>query len=167
MRAAYKGHAEIVAMILEHCKDDKLIKQTDGKTQATALHCAVANKNIRKEDTDQYVRIINNLIEHGAELEARDINGLTPLHYACRQTAKSKLIRALIDAGADTTIKWSGMTAYDFLKARLDSAEGYTPSEGQKETLKMLQAYNTVRPFSGCKLSAMSPKLHLMDEPSV
>jgi hypothetical protein len=68
----------------------------------TPLHLAVANQNLV---------LARFLIEHGADVNARDGKGQTPLHYAVNRR-DLELIRLLLDAKADPN---------------LSDAEGKTP----------------------------------------
>lgn len=56
------------------------------------------------------VQLIHYLVQQGADVEARDFAGLTPLHRACTMGiysawGRSDLVRALVDAGADVNAK--------------------------------------------------------------
>jgi ankyrin repeat protein len=58
------------------------------------------------------VTMIRLLLKAGAEINAQDKNGATPLHRAVR-TRCSEAVKCLLDAGADTTIKNKpGSTAF-------------------------------------------------------
>ena len=57
------------------------------------------------------------LISHGADVNAREEDGETPLMYASLQ-GHAKVVEALLDAGADKELKansgdWKGKTALD------------------------------------------------------
>lgn len=69
----------------------------------TALHFAVI------EASDPTV--IQALVDAGADLEARDIDGSAPIHYAA-QNQNVEIIRVLLESGADfTSVQKDGATA--------------------------------------------------------
>lgn len=55
-------------------------------------------------DAKRQVRMIELLLEAGADIHAPDKNGATPLHRAVR-TRCAAAVKALLDAGADATLK--------------------------------------------------------------
>lgn len=71
----------------------------DNGSKATPLHLAVAH---REEITA--AAIAEKLIENGAELNAKDANGETPLHHAVAR-GSVLLVATLIEAGADPYMK--------------------------------------------------------------
>ena len=64
----------------------------DGAGDITPLHRAASNPKVLKA-----------LLERGADVNARDSQGDTPLHWAARHNAES--VKLLLEAGADPTIK--------------------------------------------------------------
>ena len=54
-------------------------------------------------DANRQVRMIELLLESGADVQAQDKNGATPLHRAVR-TRCAAAVEALLDAGADATL---------------------------------------------------------------
>ena len=59
------------------------------------------NEALRKAVADErLLRDIQSLLDKGAEINAKDKRGKTPLHYACEK-GNPKAVRMLIDAGAD------------------------------------------------------------------
>ena len=82
----------------------------------TPLHRAAANNKIEA---------VAALISHGADVNARDEDGLTPLIMACFG-GYAKVVEALLDAGADKELKatsgrWEGKTPLDIAR---DENEG-------------------------------------------
>jgi ankyrin repeat protein len=72
--------------------------------KATPIHSAAAGR---------HERIVNLLLQHGADPNLREQGGFTPLHAAA-QNGDVEIIRALLMGGADLTIKSSeGKTAMD------------------------------------------------------
>jgi serine/threonine-protein phosphatase 6 regulatory ankyrin repeat subunit A/serine/threonine-protein phosphatase 6 regulatory ankyrin repeat subunit B len=96
--AAGEGHEDIVRYGIEVLRipvDDKEINPKDGKENGwTALMWAA-----EKGDKE----VCELLISKGADVNAKDKNGLTPLHLACWQEAKdsSASVKALLEAGAN------------------------------------------------------------------
>jgi ankyrin repeat protein len=85
--AAQFGHADAVALLLDHGANVNLKNQTRG---ATALHIAVyANQP----------EVAKVLIAHKANLEATEMSGATPLAMAA-QLRRTELVKILTDAGA-------------------------------------------------------------------
>ncbi|XP_058830150.1 tyrosine-protein kinase Shark isoform X2 [Topomyia yanbarensis] len=64
-------------------------KNQDGQT---AVHLACLHAE---------ARILEKLIERGANINNRDAQGNTPLHYACRKQGGIEMVRLLINAGAN------------------------------------------------------------------
>jgi ankyrin repeat protein len=61
------------------------------------------------------------LIADGADLNARDEDGQTPLHFAARDSENSAVIEALIAAGADIKARDSvGRLPFDLAKENQD-----------------------------------------------
>ena len=73
--------------------------------------------------TDTF-RLISVLKTNGSKLNAQDYEGWTPLHVAARYGYKPKMLQALIDAGADPTIRNNrGETACDLVSLNEFTAE--------------------------------------------
>ena len=59
------------------------------------------------------------LVAHGADLEARDSAGSTPLHAAAEHPELADVMEALLELGADVNaVDNSGLTALDIAVAR-------------------------------------------------
>ncbi len=86
--AAAWGHLSIVNMLLEAGAD---VNGVDKEDKSTALHNAAGCHELE---------ILRLLLRHGANLEARDSQGLTPLHYATLANTMEPL-RLLLEAGAN------------------------------------------------------------------
>jgi uncharacterized protein len=101
----------------------------DNKSKATPLHLATA---YREEVTA--AAIAEKLIEHGAELNAKDADGQTPLHHAVARSSQL-LVATLIEAGADPYMKDAqGRSPVDLAKEL--STDSPATSDQIRETLK-------------------------------
>ncbi|XP_055313985.1 tyrosine-protein kinase Shark isoform X3 [Sitodiplosis mosellana] len=89
-RATKKGDIKVVEAMLQSSNQRTLdAKDTEGRT---VMHLACLL-------TDNAESILDNLISCGANVNCRDEEGYTPLHYACR-TQPLSLVRKLVDAQA-------------------------------------------------------------------
>jgi GA-binding protein transcription factor beta len=77
--AAWKGHLEIVALLLEAGADVNAQNRNE-HWGTTPLHAAAHSNQ---------AGIVQLLIEHGAEVNARDLNGKTPMHHTTFHNAKA------------------------------------------------------------------------------
>ena len=118
--AAFKGDTNILALLLKHGAD---IKKKGTNWEITALHLA------HDSQTAEF------LLNHGANLEAHDVHGQTPLMWAAKR-GNAELAETLINHGAQLGLqdndKW---TAVEFAQAlghsnvvALLSAKGAPPS---------------------------------------
>lgn len=71
--AASRGDLEAVDFLLSYEADPNITN----KSKETALHMALSSEVI-----DMKIPIINAMLENGADLNAQDINGNSPMHYA-------------------------------------------------------------------------------------
>jgi len=100
---AAAGHrVEITKLLLAAGADVNAI----GKHRhAQPLHYAADGYPDRSpEDVKRQVRMIELLLEAGADIQAQDKNGATPLHRAVR-TRCAAAVRCLLAAGADATLR--------------------------------------------------------------
>lgn len=88
--AIAKGNLDTVKD--EIARDETLLDQKEGSLIQTPLHMAA-----RSGQTE----IVQFLIESGADVNARDAYGQTPLSVAMDQEADDELIQLLKDSGAD------------------------------------------------------------------
>lgn len=80
----------MIAAVGPH-RASQLVNATDSSGR-TALHYIATNRD------EKYV--FECLLQHGARLEARDINGMTPLHHGAAEIP-GNMCQALLEAGAD------------------------------------------------------------------
>lgn len=95
--AARGGHADILRQLLQHRSHAAIYATVPtGKAEANALHLALLSGDV---DT---VRV---MIDHGADINHRDSQKQTPLHWILQhRTSRSEalpVIRLLLDHGAD------------------------------------------------------------------
>jgi uncharacterized protein len=87
--AAYFGHTELVKSLLTAGADPNIASNNPFKV--TPLHSACAISNYDAAEA---------LIKHGADVNAKQMQGVTALHSACH-TGQTRLAQLLIDNGAD------------------------------------------------------------------
>ena len=84
---------------------DCLLKPTTAKTYA--LHEACEHGSMR---------VVKFLVEHGCDVNARDAQQWTPLHYAAKVNS-ADCVRILLNGGADASLKTKGgCTAADWAR---------------------------------------------------
>jgi ankyrin repeat protein len=86
MQAAYAGSLAIMETLLDAGAD---INATNAR-KASALHWAVAD-----------VAKVKLLVAEGADVNAKTVDGRTPLHAAATLPAGASVVKVLLDAGAD------------------------------------------------------------------
>ncbi len=91
------GREDIVDYLVTHYALVNL--NADNASRATPLHLAVGYRD--EEVADRMTKI---LVANGAELNAKQSDGLTPLHHAVARCSL-KLVQTLIHAGADPFLK--------------------------------------------------------------
>ena len=91
--AAYFSHAEIVELLLESGADVQPVSRN--AMGVTALHAGLAGRS-----SEARKRIATALICRGAEVNAKQPGGFTPLHEAA-QNGDSEIVRLLLEKGAD------------------------------------------------------------------
>ena len=85
------GDVEKVKALL--MREPSLVNARDvSKCHMTPLHVAVLHGN---------EAIVKLLLEHEAEVDARDCKGFTPLHLCARQAESEEIVKALLCYGAD------------------------------------------------------------------
>lgn len=113
------GHERLVAHLLD--RGALVNANATNKAGETALHLAAAHREDKVA-----ARICDRLIANGAELNAKQIGGQTPLHHAVARGSEA-LIETLILAGADPFLK------DDQGRSAMDVAQG---NEALKTLLK-------------------------------
>ena len=109
--AAGNGHTEIVNLLLVKASNLALLSirayvNAKASNGATALHVAI-NWAVLQD----HVAILQSLIDSGANVNAKDKQGVTALHWAVYK-AHEEIAHLLIDKGADVNAKEkSGVTA--------------------------------------------------------
>lgn len=105
--ACYFGREEIVIYLLVQGADVNAI--AENPMQIQAIHAAAANGNLT---------ILRQLLEHGADANAHQQSGFTPLHTAA-DSNNPDVAKLLIKFGADSTITSdSGQTPVDLAKTK-------------------------------------------------
>lgn len=119
------GQEQVVRFLLDRFVLVNTI--SDNTARTTALHLAVAFR-----DEDVAVRIVNALVANGAELNAKQTGGETPLHHAVAR-GSLKLVDELILSGADPFLKdEQGKSATELAR----ELSGAGPSEEIRTALK-------------------------------
>ena len=143
--AAREGNTDILRALLQHGVD--VNRRTDGYT---SLHIAALNNNVGAidvlieagadmeiEDDDDCTPFLDAcsnhchqaalaLFRHGANIEARDIRGETPLQIAARQAGRegvSAIVDLLLRCGSDeTAVNRNGRTAAEIVGHHIEYA---------------------------------------------
>ncbi|MFC3417692.1 ankyrin repeat domain-containing protein [Algoriphagus hitonicola] len=91
--ASYFGHIELVRLLLTHGAIPNI--PSNNSFRVTPLHsaCAISNYEIAER-----------LLKNGAEVNAKQQNGVTPLHSAAHH-GKKELVKLLLKYGADPNAK--------------------------------------------------------------
>ena len=85
--AAKNGDTDICGLLLAH---DANVNEVEADSKMTALHCAAVAGN---------EPLVEALISWGAEVDAQDLEGRTPLYDACQEGHLACVV-ALLKAGA-------------------------------------------------------------------
>lgn len=117
--AAYYGHVDLVQLLLDYGAD----VNSKNKKGRTPLHLAVYNMDLAEYDgkLSQHedpigvrTKIVQLLLEHGANVDSQDNDGKTPLHAAAYSFTNDNIIRMLLDHGAHIDVQdASGNIPYD------------------------------------------------------
>jgi ankyrin repeat protein len=106
--AAFFGHLDAVRLLLEHADTDVTI-ESHSAMRVTPLASAVAG---------DHAAVARLLVEHGADVNARQNGGWTPLHSAAAN-GDEELVLFLLDAGAvASAAQDEGRTAADLAAER-------------------------------------------------
>lgn len=95
--AAYFGHTDLVDELLARGADPNRPAQNSMRVQA--LHAAVANE----KNPQAALQITRALLAHGAQVNARQEGGWTPLHEAAHH-GQAALVHLLLAHGADPAL---------------------------------------------------------------
>lgn len=103
LHVAAAGHrVEIAKSLLAACAD---VAAATNRRRSQPLHYASdGNPGSPAWNPERQVAMLKLLIESGADVNAQDQNGATPLHRAVR-TRCAAAVRFLLEAGADATLR--------------------------------------------------------------
>ncbi|MFA5264777.1 MAG: ankyrin repeat domain-containing protein [Opitutaceae bacterium] len=149
--ASFHDNRYPVFRLIMDAKPDVNAKTLDG---LTPLHSAVTSAHVGYQQKEEdAVNRVRDLLKAGAALEAQDINGRTPLHWAAMQGAQvgvsvsNFMVNALLEAGANvsavdklhrTPLHYAAEQGYDPIVAALLKAgakidakdnQGMTPAD--------------------------------------
>ena len=91
--ASFFGHLSLVKLLLDKGADPNI--PSNNPFKVTPLHSACAISSIP---------IAELLLEHGADVNAKQMQGVTPLHSAAHH-GQTQMVKLLIDKGADINAK--------------------------------------------------------------
>ena len=116
--AVYAGFPDALPVLINKYGVD--VNQIESAADATPLHYVATyaeEKDSRKAEATA-IKMADILIKAGADIDALDLNGATPLHYAFGY-GSIKMINFLIDAGADQTItNRNNKTPFQMIQSR-------------------------------------------------
>jgi ankyrin repeat protein len=103
--ACYWGSVEATRILLDHGAEVNVLT-ADSFLQIHPLGCAVASPDVPNPSQHEAVvlRLVDLLIERGAQVNARRRDGMTALHSAAFR-GHLRVIRRLLEGGADPTIR--------------------------------------------------------------
>ena len=103
--AACSGNFEVVRILIEYDPANVNVRDEFGWTP---LHWASEGRNFKDGS------VVRLLLEHGADINAQSLHGLTPLHSASME-GELEVVRLLLEHGADVAVeKNNGKTALQF-----------------------------------------------------
>jgi len=110
--AAQQGLDSLVLLLLQNGADlSKKANESGPFSGETALHAA--SRRGHYAECAGHERVVELLLEHGAEVSAKNANGQTPLHEAA-SSGREAVVYALLNGGADDRLKSKhGDTPYD------------------------------------------------------
>ncbi|MEX2368895.1 MAG: ankyrin repeat domain-containing protein [Candidatus Paceibacterota bacterium] len=106
LKASFGGHVKVVNLLLENGAD------VDGSITKDWTAILAASFNTHAD-------VVNLLIQHGADVNASNEGKTTPLMYAVQNQDGLRVIKVLLEAGADTeAVNTNGFRAYDLAAMR-------------------------------------------------
>ncbi|MHC9538073.1 MAG: ankyrin repeat domain-containing protein [Vulcanimicrobiota bacterium] len=94
--AAQNGNFLAVNLLVSNGADVNALNMS----RATPLHCTVIRSSEHGADNN-YLEIVNTLLDRKAKINAGDDRSFTALHYAVASRCNAEMIKLLIDRGAD------------------------------------------------------------------
>jgi len=107
--AALNGKSEVVKLLLEHGADPN-IQNKDGMTplhfatEYSPWHFAARYSPWDSATERGYLRVVKLLLEHGADPNIQNKDGMTPLHFATER-GSPEVVKLLLEHGADPNIQ--------------------------------------------------------------
>lgn len=105
--AGFNQNPKVIDALLNADTDVKVDREVHNKNGDTPLHFATWNK-IEENDWDKNPQMITPLLNKGANPNAQNDDGQTPLHVAAQYSKTTELIDYLLNDGADNNIKDKG-----------------------------------------------------------
>lgn len=133
--ACERGLPAVVHRLLEA---GVVVNQADPR-ERTPLHIAASRGALRHGSGGAGWQIVQDLLAHGADIDARDGNLSTPLHHACAQTLNEETVRGLVARGANFNLQ----DRNGWLPFHIATATGNLP-QGVFNGQHVLEAYRLV-----------------------